>query len=252
MRENTILTKMQNGQPTVGIWVGLGSVNATEALAQMGFEWFIVCTQHGAWTDETLVQALRVIDPTPTIPIIRVRGNEYSAIGWALDAGAMGIMVPMVNCAEEAQRAVRATYYPPLGSRSFGGSRIWWLDKFSNVREESNEKILLMVQIETAEAVEHADEIAAVEGVDCLFIGPADLSISLAAPRGSDEHEEAVQHVLEVGKEQGVIVGYDCSSLEEIAVRAQQGFLFLSYRSDIAFILDGGREHAAALKSALQ
>ena len=252
MRENTILTKMQSGQPSVGIWVGLGSVDITEALAEMGFEWFIVDAQHGSWTDETIVQALRVIDPTPTIPIVRVRGNEYSAIGRALDAGAMGIMVPMVNCAEDAQRAVRATYYPPLGSRSCGGARIWWLDKFSNFVEEATEKIFLVVQIETAEAVQHAEEIAAVEGVDCLFIGPADLGLSLGAPWGSSEHEEAIQQVLDAGKEHGVIVGDACSSLEEIATRVQQGFLFLTHNSDVGMLLKAGRENVATIKSALQ
>ena len=246
MRENTVMNKMQTGAPSCGLWLRVPFPISVEIIARMGYEWVLIDAQHGYWSYPAILNALQVITPTPTMPFVRVPGNEFSTIGRVLDAGAMGILVPLVNSAADAQQAVSAARYAPLGSRSLDGLRLYGLPEYDNFIAESNSKIFLAVQIESAQAVERADEIAAVEGIDCLYVGPGDLALSLGCPAGSEEHEAAAQHVLQVCKQQGLVAGY-AAKIDEVHQRAEQGFQFLSCGVDANLFFDAARQHLKAL-----
>jgi len=181
MRPNAVKRKLRAGEPAIGTFMALGSTLGAEQLAHLGFDWLVIDQEHGA-IDATLTQSLlQAISTTDTVPLIRVPWNSGDWIKRALDAGAYGLVVPMVNTREEAEAAVQATRYPPLGSRSIGGSRTRLYGGADYV-EKANDEILLIVQIEHIDAVRNAREILGVPGVDAYFIGPGDLCASMGLP----------------------------------------------------------------------
>lgn len=247
MRTNTVLQKLRNGQQTFGVWLTAGSPIIAEELAVAGFDWVLIDTQHGYWSTDALISAIQVISHTDAVPLARAGTNAPLEIGRILDAGAMGVIVPMVNSPEEAQQAVAAVRYPPLGARSAGGSRVMLYgdDYFT----AANDEILLAVMLETERAVDRAEEILSVPGVDCGFIGPGDLAIDLGTfGESSDVHEDAIQRVLEAGNRAGVPVGIACGDVETARTRAAQGFQFVDTGTDIAFIWEGIRRAQQAIE----
>ncbi len=230
MKRNNTLHKIQDGHPAFGFTLVLGSPVMAEQAALGGFDWIWIDTQHGYWSDEHLLNALQVIGATETTPIVRSGSNEFYRIGRVLDAGALGVIVPMVNSAEEAERVVDAAYYPPTGGRSRGGARLAALG--DDYFEASADEILVAVMIETTEALRNLDEIAAVKGVDCLFMGPSDLSASMETEYGSPEHEKAIARVLEAAQNAGVAPGFPCGDPEDALRRAEQGFKLVTCYSD--------------------
>ena len=183
MAVNSAKQRMLEGKPAIGGEVGLGSTVSAELLAAMAFDFVIVDNQHGAWDERSTMSAFRSIALGPSVPMARVGRNDYGAIGRLLDMGALGIVVPMVNSAEEAQAAATAVRYPPRGTRSSGafGAGFWgpdydeWIDR----------EVFLAVQIETVEAVERAKQIMDVDGIDGCWIGPGDLGYSLGVDRST-------------------------------------------------------------------
>src|SRR5260221_455705 len=169
------------GQPAFGTFMGLGSTLGAEQLAHTGFDWLVIDQEHGA-IDAALTQALlQAISTTETVPLIRVPSVQADWIGRALDAGAYGVIVPSVNTRAEAEAAVRATRYPPLGERGIGGSRtrLYGGDDYG---QHANEEILLIAQIEHRDGVANAEQILSVPGIDAYFIGPGDLCARLRLP----------------------------------------------------------------------
>lgn len=237
MVANKALKKIQTGQTAFGFTLVMGSPVIAEQVAVAGFDWIWMDTQHGYWSHDNLLGALQVINATGTTPIVRAGSNDFYRIGRVLDAGALGVIVPLVNTAEEARQAVRAAYYPPRGDRSRGGARLAVLG--DDYFQKAGESILLAVMIETAEAVENADEIAAVEGIDCLFMGPSDLAASMETEYGSDSHEDAISRVLEAAQSAGVPAGFPCGSPEDAIRRAEQGFDLVTCYSDNGSIRAG-------------
>jgi len=235
MRQNQALAKLRAGQPTVGFWMNTGSSLVAEFAARAGFDWILLDQQHGYWSDDALLAALQVIAPTDTVPLVRVLHNEPGLIGRALDAGALGVIVPLVNSATEAAQAVMAARYPPLGGRSAGGARnrLYGDDYFAT----ANQEVLVAVMIETREAAERAAEIVAVPGVDVVFVGPGDLAFSLGTfGQKSALHEALIQQVLVAGRARRVPAGIYCSSIEEAIRRANEGFLFVPCGDDLSLV----------------
>lgn len=232
MKSNPVREKLQNGELVTCFWATMGLPFLTEAVAQWDlFDCILLDNQHGYWTDATLMNAFQVIDRSDTVPLVRVVHNDPGLIGRPLDAGAMGVMVPMVNSPEEAEAAVSAMRYPPEGRRSAGGSRITLYA--DNYFQTANSTILTMVMIETKEAVERAEEILSVPGVDLGFVGPGDLAISLGcAPGRGPIHEAALEKVAAAGHKVGTPVGMLCLSEAEGVRRIQQGYRFIPYLSD--------------------
>ena len=247
MRQNQILRRLRNNETVYGFWLTSGSPILAEVAVHAGFEWLLLDTQHGYWTYEGIINALQVIGPTETVPVVRVARNDPALIGKLLDAGALGIVVPLVNSPEEAQQAVAAMRYPPEGKRSVGGSRLrlYGDDYF----QKANEEILVAVMIERREAAEHAEEILAVPGVDCGFIGPGDLGLSLGTfGRESEEHEAMLLHVLAAGQACDVPVGMPCPDVQQARRRAEQGFRFLTCGSDTAAFIEGMQRRILELR----
>lgn len=245
MRTNVAKQRMRAGKPALGASAVLGAVLSAELLAQAGFDFVLVDNQHGAWDDRETFFAFRSIWAGGAVPMARVRQNDFGLIGRLLDAGALGVVVPMVHTAEAARAAVQAARYPPLGGRSAGafGAGIYEDDYF----QRANDEVFLAVQIESEQAVHNAEAILGVEGVDGCWIGPTDLAFSLGVEIGAPAHQEAIRHVLEtcrrVGKIPGIASGPDARTWLEM------GFLFVTAGSDFAYVVEQGRRTLEALRA---
>ena len=241
MLKNTVLAKLRAGQPSYGLWLTLGSPVVAEELAQPGIEWALIDTQHGYFSHEALLATIQLLSHTSTVPLARPAANDPALIGRLLDMGALGVVVPLVNTREDAERAVAAVRYPPQGKRSAGGSRLllYGQDYFS----AANPEIFLAVMLETQQAVDNADTILSVPGIDAVYIGPGDLALDLGTfGQQSDRHEAALQTVLQAGQRHGIPVGLACGSLDVARRRAEQGFRFLDIGGDLQFLWHGLRE----------
>ena len=247
MRANRVKQLLKAGEPALGTFLALGSTLGAEELAHVGFDWLVIDQEHGA-IDATLTQGLlQAISTTDTVPLVRVPWNSGDWIKRALDAGAYGLVVPMVNDRADAEAAVRATRYPPLGARSIGGSRTRLYGGPDYV-EHANEEILLIVQIEHITAIKNAREILSVPGVDGYFIGPGDLCASMGLPNTWDPdfpaYWAALAEVQRVAAELGVPGGIH-SSPGRVTAMIERGYRFIAIGFDISFM-------ASAASAALQ
>lgn len=238
MRTNAVKRKLRAGEPAIGTFMALGSPLGAEQLAHLGFDWLVIDQEHGA-IDATLTQSLlQAMSATETVPLIRVPWNSGDWIKRALDAGAYGVIVPMVNTREEAEAAVRATRYPPEGARSIGGSRTRLYGGPDYV-EKANEEILLIVQIEHQDAVRNAREILSVPGIDAYFIGPGDLCSSMGLPNTWEpdfpEFWAAIDEVAKVAKELGIPGGIH-SSPARAASMIDRGYRFVAIGFDVSYL----------------
>ena len=244
MKENTMKRKMLAGEPMGGAELALGCPLIGEMFSLAGFDFVQVDCQHGMWDDTTALQAFHHICLGPATPSVRVPDNDYAAIGRLLDRGALSIIVPMVNSREEAQRAVRAVRYPPLGARS-GGAPTGYLTYGSDYSARADDEILLMVQIETQQAADAAEEILSVDGVDGCMIGPGDLSrtmgVDLSDAADRERHASVIREIREacvrVGKLPGIATGG--RGAEQCL---KDGFLFVLAVGDYAFVVNGAKD----------
>jgi len=248
IKTNVVTDKLRSGQPAVGSWLGLCSPVAAESMARVGFDWLVVDAEHSPVGFDTMVKMFRAIQLGGAAPMARVPWNDTIWIQRTLDAGALGLVVPMVNSAADAKSVVANMKYATKGQRSFGGSRVAsYID--GDYRTWTDENLAVIVMIETAEAVEHAEEIMAVEGVVGCFIGPNDLALSMgltpAQVGPGTAHEAAMMKVLEACKKTGKAAGKHCFTMEELNLRIAQGYQFLALCSDVAFMT---KEATAAFK----
>ena len=209
MPENRLKAKWQRGEPTFGGWLLIPSSFAAEVMARQGFDYLCVDMQHGLIGYQVALEMLQAIGTTDTVPLVRVPRNDFGMINKMLDAGAHGIVIPMVNSAEEAREAVRACRYAPEGARSFGPSRAA-LSAGPDYFATANQSVACIPMIETREAVEALDEILAVPGIDAIYVGPNDLSISLGLPPAPDNpgaYQEAYQRIAKACAAHGVTAG---------------------------------------------
>lgn len=246
----TLRQRALGGEVLAGAWLNLGSSVTAEMAGRVGFDWALIDQEHGVGDQETLLHQLQALEATPTAGIVRIAWNEAPRFKRALDLGASGIMVPYVNTADEARQAAAAMRYPPQGVRGVARSprAAGFGQDFDTYFAEANENLLTVVQIETAEAVENAAEIAAVEGVDVLFIGPLDLSVSLGIPGQSTQPDfrAAVSRVIAASRQAGKAAGILIPTAEQIGPTVADGFTFIAVGSDGAFVMNGMRNLAAA------
>ncbi|MEJ5222351.1 MAG: aldolase/citrate lyase family protein, partial [Tepidiforma sp.] len=209
MRINTVKQRWAAGDVTYGGWLSIANTFTAEVMAHQGFDWLCIDMQHGVIDYPAAVAMLQVIGGTPTIPFVRVPWNEPGIIGKVLDAGAMGVIIPMVNTPEEARAAVGACRYYPEGFRSYGPTRAAYYagaDYFAG----ANREIACIPMIETRQALDRLDEILAVPGIDAVYVGPADLSITLGLPPRMDNDgafEEARLRIAAACRERGITAG---------------------------------------------
>jgi 4-hydroxy-2-oxoheptanedioate aldolase len=244
VRINGAKEKMLRGQPAFGYALGLGSPAAAEVLALTGIDFIMIDTQHGSFGPDSTSATLMAIAASSAAPIPRVARNDFTMIGRLLDEGAMGVIVPMVDTAEQAKAAADACRFPPVGGRSWGwgGARRYGDDYTDWI----NDQFFVAVQIETATAVENAEAIMATPGIDGCWIGPSDLALSMGIhPRDKDDderHQRAVERILEACRNTGKIPGYAGDTPEHAKKLAARGFQFLTAGSDIGFMISGARE----------
>ncbi|MDW7981413.1 MAG: aldolase/citrate lyase family protein [Thermomicrobium sp.] len=241
MRENRAKQKMRAGQPAFGYTLQLGAPLVAEALANCGIDFILIDTQHGTFGSDTVIETLMALSYGHAVPMARVARNDYTMIGRLLDDGALGIVVPLVHTPEEARAVADACRFPPRGRRSWGWgrARVYGADYPAWIDEE----LFVAVQIESAQAVENAEAILSVPGIDGCWIGPGDLALSLGLDphRAADDErqERAIERVLEACRNTGKIAGYAAYGIEDALRRAAQGFRFVTAGSDIGFLVQG-------------
>ncbi|WP_413737289.1 HpcH/HpaI aldolase family protein [Sodalis sp. RH21] len=232
-----------------GLTLNLGSTRAAEILARSGVDFLMVDLQHGNFDKNTATDSIRAIGVTGTIPLGRVADNFPGAINDVLDAGALGVVVPMVNCAGDARKAVSAAFYSPLGQRSKGGSApIVYGDDYA---VWANAEIILIVMIETAMAVEKAAEIFAVPGITACLVGTSDLALDMKCGRDSDEIRAALAKVMAAGKQHDVAVGTAVGSINEIEKLKSLAPAFYLISHDQGLLKEAGKTIAGRLMDAM-
>ena len=250
MRENRPLHLWREGRSTVGAWLTTPSGHTAEVLAHAGFDWLCIDTQHGLVDYAAMVEMLRAISTTETTPFVRVAWNDPASIMRALDAGAYGIVVPLINSRADAERAIEAARYPPAGSRSAGPIRAG-LYGGSDYAERANEEIALICMIETADALENLDDILSVKGLDAVYIGPSDLAYALGLkPTGDNaepEHVAAVAKILAACRRHGVAAGIHTGSVAYANQWLAMGFQMVTLGSDTGFLRRRATEELAAV-----
>lgn len=250
MKVNSVRSQLRAGDVSVGTWLSLGSVLAARFLARAGFDWLTVDLEHSSATIDTAATILGAVADAGCLALARVPANRHDHIKRVLDAGAMGVVVPMVNSRREAEDAVAACRYPPRGNRSVGGSAPPL--NFGVTPEEyfrrADDALLIVLQCEHVRAVERADEIFCVPGIDVIFVGPNDLAASLREPDGRpalpDQFEAVLARILAACRRHGVTPGLHCADAAEAQRRAAEGWRFLAVGSELRMMLDGA---AAAL-----
>ena len=245
---NPVKQRLRQDLPAVGHWISLGSPAVVELLAGAGMDWLMIDTEHSPAGWETVEHMIRAMGGTPVVPLVRVAGNDPVLIKQALDRGALGVLVPLVSTPEQARAAVAAGKYPPEGIRGVAGTRAsrYGAD-LPQYFAEWNRRVLIAVQMETVQALENVEAIAAVPGLDVLFIGPNDLSASLGCFRQFDHpaFRAAAEHVLQAARRAGVAAGYMAAGAADVLTRIDQGFRFVALGSD-ARLLSGAAAAAYA------
>jgi 4-hydroxy-2-oxoheptanedioate aldolase len=237
MRSNATKAKWKRGEPTFGAWLSIPSAFSAETIAHQAFDWICIDMQHGVIDYKDAVGMLLAIGTGDATPIVRVPWNEPGIIGKILDAGAMGIIIPMVNSVEEARAAVAACRYAPTGRRSYGPTRATLYagaDYFSHADEE----VACIPMIETKQALADLDAILDVPGIDAVYVGPADMSITLGQqPRMDNDgaFEEARIRIARTCLKRGIAPGiHGNASLAAKHVAA--GYKMITVFSDLAAI----------------
>jgi len=245
MRINTAKRRMLEGKPAIGSWLSQGSVLNAEYLSMTGLDFLMVDNQHGTWTHQDTMLAFRSICLGTATPMVRVEQNDFFAIGTVLDRGALGVLVPMVNSQEDAKAAAYAMRYAPRGGRSYGPFGAAFLANGSYPDYEANidNELFLAVQIETRQALENIDEILSVEGIDCGLVGPNDLRLSMGVEAWSEEHEEAIQAVVDACRRAGKIAGIAAwgEGPNSPWRRVEQGYLFVAGTNDRSLLTAGAQ-----------
>src|SRR5262245_31943699 len=239
MRVNAVKQALKAGKPSVGTWLSLGSITASRFLARCGFAWLTVDLEHPLVDWETATHMFGAIADAGCVALARVPANRHDHIKRVLDNGAMGVVVPMVNSREEAEAAVAACLYPPRGNRSVGGSvhALNFGTSAAEYYQKVEDELLIVLQCEHIQAVEDAERIFSVPGIDAIFVGPNDLAASMRGKDGKPSSAEATaqahRHILQTCKKVGVPAGYHCTSPAEVLHRIEEGWQFLAIGSEL-------------------
>jgi len=230
-------TKVRKKQVVIGSWISLAHPAIAEIMAKAGFDWLAVDMEHSVITIREAEELIRTIDLCGVVPLVRLSANDPVQIKRVMDAGAHGVIVPMVNSVVDAEQAVASVYYPPKGKRSFGLARAQgYGNKFQHYLDRVSKETIIIVQVEHIDAVNNLEAILAVEGVDGFMVGPYDLSGSLGVP-GQFDHplvKEAMGRIGTIGATSGKAPGIHVIEPrpDELKTRIEQGFRFIAYSVD--------------------
>ena len=245
-------TRILAGETLIGSFSDLASPLAVELLGRAGMDWVVLDLEHGAATESDLLALLYAAGSTPIAPLVRAQSAERLRIGRALDLGAAGIMLPQLQSIDEVRQAVSYLRYPPVGSRGVAlrtrGADLGRLGH-ADVARVVNERIVGIVQIEAAQMVRDADEIAALEPVDVLFVGPADLSHALGVPGRFDDpsYLEAIRAVVAACERHGKAAGILLYDAAVLPAHLELGFRFIGLGSEGSYVSAGAAAMLAAV-----
>lgn len=249
--ENTFKAALARGHAQIGLWLGLANPYAAEVVAGAGFDWLLIDGEHAPNTVPTILAQLQAIAAYPSHPVVRVPWNDAVAVKQVLDLGAQTLLVPMVQSADEARAAVAATRYPPHGVRGVGSAlaRASRWNRVDDYLRRANERIAVLVQVETRAGLDAIDAIARVDGVDGVFIGPADLAADLGhlgEPAHPDVQAAIDRAIAAAGKAAGIL------SADPAAARRylEAGATFVAVGVDTTLLARGAERLAAQFKPA--
>ena len=248
MRVNRAKRALAEGKPTFGTWLSLGDLFAARILARMDFAWLTLDMEHGPidWSQAAMIFA--AISDGGSIPLARVPKGNHDYIKRALDAGAWGIVVPMVDTVEQATIAIRAAKYPPFGNRSLGGGMhsLNFDCTSAEYYKKANDEIMVVLQTESPTGIANAEAIYSLPGVDAIFVGPVDLRAQMRKPNGTEATDEAfeaaIQEVIRIGKKTGTPTGMHVMDPKVALKRAEQGMQFIAIGSELRMMTEKAAE----------
>jgi len=256
MANNKILQKLKNNQPARGVWLGIPGVYSVRLLARLPLDWMVIDMEHSPTSLSDMVAMVAAVsEANGPQAVVRLSQASSENIKWALDAGAAGIIAPMVNTGADASQVVEWAKLPPIGSRSFGSSYagMTWNQTMGENQKASNDQIMAAIQIESKIALENLDDIFSTPQLDMALVGPLDLSLSLGVDFFSGEPspilDEALEIILAAGRKHHLPLGIYCPSAEVARKRIEQGFLFVNVAHDTNSLVEGVRQ---ALKASGQ
>jgi 4-hydroxy-2-oxoheptanedioate aldolase len=249
--ENAFKRALRAGKPQMGLWSSLSSNYTVEVIAGAGFDWILLDSEHSPADIENLLAQLQAAAPYPTHPVVRIPWNDMVTIKRVLDIGAQSLLVPYVSTAEEARAAVSFTRYPPAGVRGVAGTtRATRFGRVAEYARRAHEEICLLVQVETQQALDNIEAIAAIEGVDGIFVGPADLHASLghagetANPKVKPLIDDAIRRIRKRGSAPGILTPNEADARHWL----ECGALFVAVGSDVGILARGAEALAAKFK----
>jgi len=248
MHAGSLAAALRAGDSPVGAWSTIGHPVVAEVLADEAFDFVVLDGEHSENTIDDLAAGVRAVEASDggADPVVRVASSDAADIRRVLDLGVAGVVVPQVDSADEARDAVEAAHYPPDGVRGVAGSRAsGYGSDLAEYVETANEAVATMLQIETAGAVDDVDEIAALDGLDALFVGPADLSARLGVFGEFDApvFRDSIEAVVAAAENEGVPVGTLATTPDEVAVRRDDwGMDFVVAGTDVGSLRAGARE----------
>jgi len=252
MRENRLRSLWKSGSAAINGWLAIPNSFSAETMAHQGWDSLTIDLQHGVIDYQAAVTMLTAISTTPTVPVVRVPWLDPGILMKMLDAGAYGVICPMINTRAEAQQLVAATHYPPRGTRSFGPVRAQ-LYGGADYPQHANDTIVCFAMIETARALDNLDDILSVEGLDAIYIGPSDLSLALGCKPTFDDVDppvaQAIEHILARAQAHGVVAGIHNGTPEGALKRIAMGFRFVTVSSDARLIAAGSQQIIARMRA---
>ena len=250
--DGTFRTRLRAGEFLTGFWLNLGSPVSAEMAGRAGFDWVLLDHEHGPGGEETLLHQLQAVSATPATCLVRIAANEAPRFKRVLDAGAAGVMVPYVSTLAEARAAVQATRYPPRGMR--GVAKLTRASAFGARFDEyfahAHEWLVTLVQIETTDAVDNVAEIAAVDGVDVVFVGPMDLTTSMGIPGqyGDARFHDALGEVADAAQSAGKAAGILLLDPANLPLVRELGYTVVALGSDGGAVQAGLRTSLETLR----
>lgn len=248
---STLKADLQTGKTVHGCWLNLGSALSAEVVSQASFDWVLIDLEHGAGPETSLIPQLQALKGSSVVPLVRVESAEQARVQRVLDSGVQGVMFPRIRSAAEARAAIATMYYPPLGRRGLAPMTraTQYGENFSGYFSSAQKDLLGIIQIETKECLAELDAIATIDGVDVLFVGPADLSLSLGILQEWDHplFVEAVKATGAAAQKAGKAAGVLFPSPAQYDFYYECGFRFIACGSDTTFLKNGAFDMAQHL-----
>jgi 4-hydroxy-2-oxoheptanedioate aldolase len=253
---NELKRRLEGGKSCINAWLMVPSTFTAEAVVRAGWDSVTVDIQHGLHDYASAVQIIQVVQSQGVTPLVRVPWNEPGVIGKVLDAGAWGIICPMVNTAAEAEALVRACLYPPQGMRSFGPVRSRAYGGEQPYHAYANDDVLILPQIETRTALENIESILDVPGISGIYVGPSDLALSFGLEPALDREEpqmlEIYERLIAATAKRGITAGIQTGATPYAARMARLGFGIVTIASDLGFVQAGSREVVTSFRAAVK